>query len=65
MYGPLNGVRVALVTLAGLAVITLLAVGQPLGALFLAAGVALHGYGWVYLKRKAAQPDRSPLELGR
>jgi EamA domain-containing membrane protein RarD len=64
MYGPLNGVRIALVALAVLAVITLAVLGETVGALALAAGVAFHAYGWVYLKRKAAE-TKSSAELGR
>lgn len=64
MYGPLNGVRIALVTVAVIAVVALAAIGQTIGALVLAAGVALHGYGWVYLRRKATESE-SPAELRR
>ena len=64
MYGPLNGVRIALVTLAAIAVIVAAAIGQTVGALVLAAGIALHGYGWAYLKRKAAEAE-SAAELRR
>jgi len=64
MYGPLNGARVALVTLAVIAVVTLAVLGQTVGALLLATGVGFHAYGWVYLKRKAVEAQ-STAELGR
>ncbi len=68
MYGPLNGVRIALVTLAVIAVATASAIGQTLGAFILAAAVGMHAYGWMYLKRKAqesAPESPSTLEVGR
>ncbi len=70
MYGPLNGVRIALVVLAVIAVVTASVIGQTLGALILAAAVGVHAYGWMYLKRKAqesvsASETPSTLELGR
>ncbi|GIU93395.1 MAG: hypothetical protein KatS3mg011_2301 [Acidimicrobiia bacterium] len=52
MFGPLNGVRVALVITAALAGIFAAAIGQWLVAAVLFLGVAVHGLGWVYLYRQ-------------
>lgn len=61
MYGPLNGVRVALVTLAVLAALTAAVLGYWVVTLVLAMGVALHGLGWLYLAQQAkTEPDTSP-----
>lgn len=49
MFGPLNGVRTALVIAAGLAAIVSLIAGYPAAAAVLALGVAIHGLGWLYL----------------
>lgn len=49
MFGPLNGVRTALVIAALLAALVSLVAGYPGAAAVLGAGVALHGLGWVYL----------------
>ncbi len=49
MFGPLNGVRTALVIAALLAALVSLAAGYPAAAAVLGAGVVLHGLGWVYL----------------
>jgi hypothetical protein len=57
MFGPLNGVRVALVGLAFLAGLIALVAGYPGAALVLFAGVGVHGLGWLYLYRQKA---RSP-----
>lgn len=53
MYGPLNGVRVALVAAATLAALTAAALGYWSATVMLLAGVALHGAGWVYLAQRA------------
>jgi hypothetical protein len=58
MFGPLNGVRVALVSFAIVAAIAGLIAGYPLVAVVLLAGVALHGLGWLYLYRQHMR--RSP-----
>ena len=59
MYGPLNGVRAALVACAVLAAIAAGALGYWTAALVLLAGVAVHGAGWFYLAAKAkADPSR-------
>jgi len=52
MFGPLNGVRVALVSFAVVAAIASVIVGYPLAAVVLLAGVAIHGLGWLYLYRQ-------------
>ena len=53
MYGPLNGVRVALVTLAVLAALGAAILGHLVVTLVLGIGVALHGLGWLYLAQQA------------
>ena len=52
MFGPLNGVRTALVALAALAALAAIALGQWIMGLALLAGVAVHGFGWLYLYRR-------------
>jgi hypothetical protein len=52
MFGPLNGVRTALVVLAALAALVAIALGQWVMALALLAGVTVHGLGWLYLYRR-------------
>jgi hypothetical protein len=49
VFGPLNGVRTALVIAAGLAAIASLIAGYPAAAAVLALGVGIHGLGWLYL----------------
>lgn len=49
MFGPLNGVRTALVIAASLAALVCLVVGYPEAAAILGLGIALHGLGWLYL----------------
>lgn len=49
VFGPLNGVRTALVIAAALAAVVSLFAGYPEAALVLALGVSLHGLGWLYL----------------
>jgi hypothetical protein len=58
VFGPLNGVRVALVCLAVVAAIAALIAGYPLVTAVLLAGVAIHGLGWLYLYRQHLR--RSP-----
>ena len=53
MYGPLNGVRVALVTLAVLAALFAAFLGYWMVTLIMLIGVALHGFGWLYLAQQA------------
>lgn len=60
MFGPLNGVRVALVTLAVLAALFAAVLGHWSVSLVLGIGVALHGLGWLYLAQQAkTEPDES------
>jgi hypothetical protein len=56
MFGPLNGVRTALVLMAAVAAVIAAALGWWWAAVILLAGVAVHGLGWFYLWRKA-NPD--------
>lgn len=49
MFGPLNGVRTALVIAAALAAIASLIAGYPAAAAVLALGIGIHGLGWLYL----------------
>lgn len=49
MFGPLNGVRTALVIAAALAALVCFVVGYPGAGLVLLAGIAIHGLGWLYL----------------
>jgi hypothetical protein len=57
VFGPLNGVRTALVAGAVLAAIVAAAVGQWVVTIVLGAAVAIHGLGWLYLYRQRT-PDR-------
>ncbi|MDX1468249.1 MAG: hypothetical protein R3258_02810 [Acidimicrobiia bacterium] len=50
-FGPLNGVRVALVASAAVAGLAALALGNPVAGVVLLLGVAVHGLGWLYLAR--------------
>lgn len=49
MFGPLNGVRTALVIAAILAALVSVIAGYPGAAIVLMVGVAIHGAGWYYL----------------
>lgn len=49
MFGPLNGVRTALVIAAALAAGVSFVAGYAEAALVLTFGVLLHGLGWLYL----------------
>ena len=49
MFGPLNGVRTALVIGAALAAIVALLAGYPSAAAVLGLGILGHGLGWGYL----------------
>ena len=57
MFGPLNGVRVALVAAAIVAALAALLVGFTGAAVILLIGVALHGLGWLYLYVKGYPDD--------
>ena len=53
MYGPLNGVRIALVACAVLAALASAVAGYWSAVFVLLAAVMVHGGGWVYLAQKA------------
>jgi hypothetical protein len=55
MYGPLNGVRTALVVTVVIAAIAAAILGEFLVAAVFAAGVGVHGLGWWYLRKHAAE----------
>jgi hypothetical protein len=52
VFGPLNGVRAALVTGAFIAAIVAFIIGQALVGWILLAAVSIHGLGWLYLYRQ-------------
>lgn len=52
MFGPLNGVRTALVVLATFAALLAAIFGEWVMTGLLLAGVAVHGAGWWYLYRQ-------------
>ncbi len=59
VFGPLNGVRSALVVAAVIAAFVAFVTGFSGAALVLLAGVAIHGAGWAYLyQQKTAGPQR-------
>jgi ABC-type proline/glycine betaine transport system permease subunit len=58
MFGPLNGVRTALVIAAGIAALAAAIVGEWVMASLLAAGVAVHGIGWWYLWKQRPPVDQ-------
>jgi hypothetical protein len=58
MFGPLNGVRTALVIAAGIAALAAAIVGEWVMASLLAAGVAGHGIGWWYLWKQRPPVDQ-------
>lgn len=62
MFGPLNGVRAALVAAAVVTAIIAFALGQPLAGSFLLAGVAIHGAGWLWLyqRKRDDRPQHRP-----
>lgn len=49
MFGPLNGVRVALVAAAVVAALAAFFVGYTGAAIVILLGVVGHGIGWLYL----------------
>lgn len=54
MFGPLNGVRTALVVAAVVTAVAAAFLGEWLTAAVLAIAVALHGVGWWFLWRHRA-----------
>ncbi|MGA7272522.1 MAG: hypothetical protein WB239_15730 [Acidimicrobiia bacterium] len=59
MFGPLNGVRTALVIGAALAAIIAAVFGQWVVTVVLLLGVAIHGLGWLYLYRQHLREEGS------
>ena len=55
MFGPLNGVRVALVATACVAAIAALVAGFTAAAIVLLVAVGIHGLGWLYLYRQRVE----------
>lgn len=53
MFGPLNGVRIALVSAAAVAGLAAILSGYVGAGLVLLVGVGIHGLGWLYLYNKA------------
>ncbi len=51
VFGPLNGVRLALVIVAAVAGLVAVFAGFVTAGMVLLVGVALHGAGWLYLYR--------------
>ncbi len=52
MFGPLNGVRTALVIAAAVTAVIAAGLGYWLAAVVLLAGVGVHGIGWWMLWRR-------------
>lgn len=57
MFGPLNGVRVALVAAATVAAIVAFIAGFAEAGAFLLLGILLHGGGWLYLYGQRTRRD--------
>lgn len=57
MFGPLNGVRTALVIAAAAAAIACFVAGFVSAGVVLLIGVAMHGLGWLYLYRQGTSED--------
>ncbi len=62
MFGPLNGVRSALVIAAFLTAILAGVLGFWSAAGVLLAAVAVHGLGWLYLWKRSQSPRLNRLE---
>ena len=61
MFGPLNGVRTALVVAAALAALMAGLFGYWVVTAVLGTAVLIHGLGWWYLYRKATgSPAETP-----
>ena len=58
MFGPLNGVRTALVIGAALAALVAAILGYWFVTVVLAVAIAIHGLGWLYLYRRHQQELR-------
>lgn len=59
MFGPLNGVRTALVIAAAVAAIVAALLGEWVMTAMLLLGIALHGVGWWYLWRHRGPVDQA------
>lgn len=59
VFGPLNGVRTALVALAGVAALVAALFGEWTVTLVLGAGIAAHGALWLWLWRQRDGDDPS------
>lgn len=57
MFGPLNGVRVALVVLAGMAALAAAIVGQWMVTGVLLVGIGLHGLLWLRMYQQRGPGD--------
>ncbi len=57
MFGPLNGVRTALVVAAGIAAVASFIVGAPFAGAVLLVAVIVHGLGWLYLYGQRAEAE--------
>ncbi len=64
MFGPLNGVRIALVSAAALAAIAALLLGHFMVSIVLLLGVGVHGLGWLYLYRQKTGSSGRPFRQG-
>ncbi len=64
MFGPLNGVRTALVIAAAVAALAALIAGYVTAAVVLLAGVGVHGLGWLYLYRRRQEGPAAPPRHG-
>jgi hypothetical protein len=60
MFGPLNGVRTALVIAAAFAALLCFFVGYPGAAIVLLVGIAIHGLGWLYLYVSRDRDTQAP-----
>jgi len=58
MFGPLNGVRTALVIGAALAALVGAVLGHWAVTVVLGIAIAIHGLGWLYLYRRHQQELR-------
>lgn len=58
MFGPLNGVRVALVAAALVAAMAAFVTGFTAAGIVLSVGIIIHGLGWLYLynQRQTGKP---------
>lgn len=61
MFGPLNGVRTALVIGAGIAAVVAAALGWWGASIVLLVAIGIHGLGWLYLWRQAQEGDTPPV----